>query len=153
MSDPLYRKEILRLAADAHGAGRLAAADASGIAHNPACGDKVIVDLALDDAGHIAAMGHETKACVLSQASASILGQTLKGARQEDVEALANQVAAMLMAHGPPPSPPFEAYAAFEGAVEHRNRHRCVLLPIEAVIAAFDSCGPTADKISNKRPH
>ena len=139
MSDPLYRKEILRLAADAHGAGRLARAGTTGTAHNPTCGDKVTVDLSLDDTGHIAAMGHETKACVLSQASASILGQTLTGASRDAVEALANQVAAMLVAHGPPPPPPFDAFAAFEGAVAHRNRHRCVLLPIEAVLSAFDA--------------
>jgi nitrogen fixation NifU-like protein len=139
MSDPLYRKEILRLAADAHGAGRLAQADATGTAHNPACGDKVTVDLTLDDSGCVSAIGHDTKACVLSQASASILGRALKTANQEDVEALANQVAAMLVAQGPPPSPPFDAFAAFEGAVEHRNRHRCVLLPIEAVLAAFEA--------------
>lgn len=139
MSDPLYRKEILRLAADAHGAGRLPGADATGTAHNPACGDKVTVDLSLDDAGRVEAIGHDTRACVLSQASASILGQTLRGASREEVEALANQVAAMLVAQDPPPSQPFEAYAAFEGAVEHRNRHRCVLLPIEAVLAAFEA--------------
>jgi hypothetical protein len=45
MSDPLYHKDLLRLAADATGAGRLAFPDASGLAYNPACGDKVVVDL------------------------------------------------------------------------------------------------------------
>ena len=49
MSDPLYKKELLRLAADAHGAGRLAGATATGHAHNPICGDKVVVDLVLED--------------------------------------------------------------------------------------------------------
>jgi SUF system NifU family Fe-S assembly protein len=138
MSDPLYRKEILRLAADAHGAGRLEHPDATGTAHNPTCGDKVTIDLALTGDGRIETVAHDTKACVLTQASASILGETLKGARQEDVESLANQVAAMLMAQGAAPAPPFEDYSVFEGAVEHRNRHRCVLLPIEAVLDAFD---------------
>ncbi|HEY8698696.1 MAG TPA: iron-sulfur cluster assembly scaffold protein [Rhizomicrobium sp.] len=142
MSDPLYRKEILRLAADAHGAGRLEHPDASGTAHNPTCGDKVTVDLAIGDDGRVQAIAHVTRACVLTQASASILGQALKDARQEDVEALANQVAAMLMAQGTAPTPPFGDYSVFEGAVEHRNRHRCVLLPIEAVLAAFDASEP-----------
>jgi nitrogen fixation protein NifU and related proteins len=138
MSDPLYRKEILRLAADAHGAGHLSHPDLSGAAHNPTCGDKVAVELALDPDGCISAMAHDTKACVLTQASASILGDRLKGARQEEVEALANAVAAMLVNDGEPPAPPFEPYAAFQGAVTHRNRHRCVLLPIEAVLDAFE---------------
>jgi NifU-like protein involved in Fe-S cluster formation len=138
MSDPLYRKEILRLAADAHGAGRLPHPDLTGQAHNPTCGDKVIVDLTLDPSGRIAAVAQEAKACVLTQASASILGARLAGARREDIEALANDVAAMLVLKTAPPAPPFDSYSAFEGAITHRNRHRCVLLPIEAVLDAFE---------------
>ena len=138
MSDPLYRKEILRLAADAHGAGRLANATATGTAHNPTCGDKVTVHLELDSDGRVTAVAQEAKACVLTQASASILGERLKGAAREDVETLANAVGTMLVANGDPPAPPFDSYSAFQGAVTHRNRHRCVLLPIEAVLDAFD---------------
>lgn len=138
MSDPLYKKELLRLAADAHGAGRLPDPDATGEAFNPTCGDKVTVDLKLEN-GRVSAFAHDTKACILAQASASILGQALKGAREEDVEDLANAVAGMLIAKSAPPPAPFEAYAAFEGATEHRNRHRCVLLPIEAVLAALSA--------------
>ena len=136
MSDPLYKKELLRLAADAHGAGHLDCPDATGDAFNPVCGDRVHVELALKD-GRIQAMSHDTKACVLTQASASILGQSLKGATEEDVETLANAIAAMLISKGAAPPAPFEAYVAFEGATDHRNRHRCVLLPVEAVLAAF----------------
>jgi NifU-like protein involved in Fe-S cluster formation len=138
MSDPLYKKELLRLAADAHGAGRLPDPDSTGQAFNPTCGDKVVVDLKLEN-GRVSAFAHDTKACILAQASASILGQALKGAREEDVEDLANAVAGMLIAKSAPPPAPFEAYAAFEGATEHRNRHRCVLLPIEAVLAALSA--------------
>jgi nitrogen fixation NifU-like protein len=138
MSDPLYRKEILRLAADAHGAGHLTEPHVTAVAHNPTCGDKVTVDLSVDADGHVTAMAHETKACVLAQASASILGQSLKGASREDIETLANDVAAMLVTKAPPPAAPFDAYAAFDGAVEHRTRHRCVMLPVEAVLAAFE---------------
>ncbi len=138
MSDPLYKKELLRLAADAHGAGHLEHSDAEGVAINPTCGDRVHVELKLED-GRVSAFAHETRACILAQASASILGQSLRGAREEDVEDLANAVASMLIAKSAPPPAPFEAYAAFEGATEHRNRHRCVLLPIEAVLAAFSA--------------
>jgi len=139
MSDPLYKKEILRLAADAHGAGHLSEPHVSGDAHNHACGDKVSVDLALDADGRIVAIAHDTKACVLAQASASILGQALKGASRDDVEDLANAVGMMLGAKAPPPDAPFDAYSAFEGVVEHRNRRQCVLLPIDAVLKAFEN--------------
>ena len=139
MSDPLYKKEILRLAADAHGAGHLSEAHVTGDAHNPACGDKVSIDLMLGEDGRVTAIAHDTKACVLAQASASILGRSLKGASRDDVEDLANAVGMMLAAKAPPPDKPFDAYAAFEGVVEHRNRRQCVLLPIEAVLKAFEN--------------
>ena len=138
MSDPLYRKEILRLAADAVGAGHLSGPHVTATAHNPACGDKVTVDLSVDAHGRVTAMAHDTKACVLAQASASILGRSLAGASREEIEALANDIVAMLVTKAPAPAAPFGAYAAFDGAIDHRTRHRCVMLPVEAVLAAFE---------------
>jgi NifU-like protein involved in Fe-S cluster formation len=138
VSDPLYKKELLRLAADAHGAGRLACASAIGHAHNPVCGDKVVVDLVLED-GRVVEIRQDAKACVLTQASASILGKSLKGATRGDVEALQHAIRAMLEARGPAPETPFEDYAAFDAAFAYPSRHTCVLLPIQAVLAAFDA--------------
>ena len=43
--DPLYRRELLRLAADAKGAGHLSAPDVTATRHNPACGDRVTVEV------------------------------------------------------------------------------------------------------------
>lgn len=138
MSDPLYKRELLRLAADAHGAGRLTGPHLHGSAHNPACGDKVEMDVAVAD-GRIAALAHETKACVLAQASASILGRAATGLNRSEVERLRNEVAEMLAKHSHVPAPPFDAYAEFEGATAFRNRHTCVLLPIDALLAALDA--------------
>lgn len=137
MSDSLYRKELLRLAADAHGAGRLAEDHATGHAHNPVCGDKVTVDLVVAG-GRIAAIAQDTKACVLTQASASILGDRVKNATRADVEALRARVEAMLNANAAPPGPPFEPFGLFDGTIAFPGRHRCVLLPFDAVLAAFD---------------
>lgn len=141
MSDPLYKKELLRLAADAHGAGRLTSASATGYAHNPICGDKVVIDLVLDG-GRVTEIRQEAKACVLTQASASILGKSLSGATRSDIEALQRAVSAMLEAQGPVPGEPFGDYAAFDAALAYPSRHTCVLLPIEAVLAAFDASEP-----------
>lgn len=138
MSDLLYRKELLRLAADAHGAGRLAHADTTGLAHNPVCGDKVVIDLALAN-GRVTDIRQETKACVLTQASAAILGKNLKGLARPDVEALRDVLAAMLGANGPVPERPFEDYAVFDAALAYPSRHVCVLLPLAAALAAFDA--------------
>lgn len=137
MSEPLYKKELLRLAADAHGAGRLANADATGHAHNPVCGDRVVIDLALDQ-GRIVELRQETKACVLTQASASILGRSLKGAGRDEVEKL-REVLSEMLGGGPSPETPFADYGVFDAALAYPARHVCVLLPVAAVLAAFDA--------------
>ncbi len=135
LSDPLYRKDLLRLAADATGAGRLTAPDATATAHNPACGDKVTVDLKLDGS-RIAALAHHTHACVLAQASAAILADAAIGLDRTALAALAGAVRAMLKDHAPPPRP---VYGVFEGVAGHAGRHTCVLLPIEAATKALET--------------
>ena len=136
MSDPLYAKDLLRLAAAANGAGRLSPFDAEGHAYNPTCGDRVGVTLRFDAEGRIAALAHHTQACVLAQASASILGAHLEGADASAVRDLRENVALMLR-DGTVPAPPFADYAALKGAATYRNRHSCVLLPIDAVLDAM----------------
>jgi nitrogen fixation NifU-like protein len=136
MSDPLYAKELLRLAAAATGTGRLDPFDTEGRAYNPTCGDRVDVTLRLGGDGRIIEMAHETSACVLAQASASILGAHLRGANEAATRELRERVASMLR-EGEPPSAPFADYAALKGAATFRNRHTCVLLPIDAVIDAL----------------
>jgi NifU-like protein involved in Fe-S cluster formation len=138
MSDPLYRKEILRLAANATGAGRLAEPHGTGTAHNPVCGDRVTVDIAVED-GRITGIALEAKACVLTQASASILGGDAAGLSRAEIAELHASVQAMLAEGSDTPGAPFNTYEAFDGVTEHRNRHRCVLLPIEALLSAFDT--------------
>ena len=135
MDDPLYRKSILRLAADAAGAGHLAAPDAAATRHNPACGDRVTVEMTLAG-GRIASLAHHTHACVLAQASAAILGQAVAGHTADELAALARALRSFL-AGGQPPPAPFDAYRAFEGFAAHAGRHRCVMLPVETVLEAL----------------
>lgn len=137
MSDPLYGKALLRLAADAIGAGRLADFDAEASAYNPACGDRVSVTIKAGESGRIAAFAHETHACVLTQASASILGAHLPGTDQANLRTLRAEVTGMLQQDGAA-SPLFSDYVVLKGAAIYRNRHACVLLPIDAALKALE---------------
>lgn len=135
--DPLYRRDLLRLSADAKGAGRLPDPDASGSAHNPACGDRISVELALSQ-GRITALAHQTQACVLTQASAALLAVDAAGQDRPSLIRLADGLRAML-AGGPPPSP---GYAVFDGVASHPGRHACVLLPVQAALKALENAHP-----------
>lgn len=141
-SDPLYRKALLRLAADATGAGRLPAPDAAATVANPACGDCVTVELALDG-GRVIALAHDTRACIFTQASAAILGATAPGLSRAALAALEAGVRAMLKDGGPPP---LADYAAFDGAVALTGRHACVLLPFAALNAALELAEPGGER-------
>jgi len=138
MSDPLYGKPLLRLAADAIGAGRLAEFDAQATTYNPACGDRISVTLRSDEFGHITALGHETHACVLTQASASILAAHAPGMDQLRLRALREEVAGMLRGDGAV-TPPFQDYEVLKPAAIYRNRHICILLPIDAALEALEN--------------
>jgi nitrogen fixation NifU-like protein len=140
MDDPLYRRELLRLAADATGAGHLPEPHATATAHNPACGDRVTVELALAN-GHITALAHTTQACILTQASAALLAAAAPGQDRAGLFALADGVRAFLNGAGPPPG-----FEVFDGVADHAGRHVCVLLPFEAALKALESAKPGAER-------
>lgn len=131
--DPLYRRALLRLAADASGAGHLPRPDGVGSAHNPACGDRLTVEITLTD-GRITVLAHDTQACILTQASAALLTQAAVGQDRAGLERLSAGLRTML-AGGPPPA---SGYDAFDGVAEHAGRHICVLLPVEAALKALE---------------
>ena len=130
--DPLYRREILRLAADATGAGHLPAPDAVASVHNPACGDRVTVELTLVH-GRVGTLAHDTQACVLTQASAALLALRASGQDRSGLAALADAVQAFLKGGTPP-----HGYEVFDAVAGHAGRHRCVLLPLEAALKALE---------------
>src|ERR687891_1357468 len=106
----IYNARMLRLAAEAAGAGRLAERDASAEIVNPTCGDRITVDVRTA-AGRIAALGYEVHACVLTQASASLLGRHAIDRTAAEIRELAGQVEAMLRAEGTAPAGDWEGYA------------------------------------------
>ena len=79
MSDQLYQDRIVALAKAKTGAGKLAAPTKSARRDNPLCGDRVTIDVRLDDKGHIAEIAHQVRGCLLCQASASALSSVAVG--------------------------------------------------------------------------
>jgi NifU-like protein involved in Fe-S cluster formation len=137
MSDPLYTVDVLRLAAEAKGAGRLPEPHGTYTEHNPACSDRSTVDLTVEG-GRVAAMAHDTKACVLAQASASILGAALPGRTYDELVKLKADVVEMFDSRKPPAGP-FTPYAVLSDVAKYPLRQKCVLLPIDAALKAFEA--------------
>ena len=138
----IYNARMLRLAAEAAGAGRLPDANASAEIVNPVCGDRIRVEVRTDGV-RIAALGYEVHACVLTQASASLLGRHACGRTMAEIRAVAQRVEAMLHEHGTAPAGVWSDYAALEPVRAHKSRHDCVMLPLRALLAALDAGAAT----------
>jgi NifU-like protein involved in Fe-S cluster formation len=140
----IYNARMLRLAAEAAGAGRLDESDASAEIVNPVCGDRIRVDIRTDGA-RIAALGYEVHACVLTQASASLLGRHAVGRTAREIRDVAGRIEAMLREDGMAPGGDWSDYAALEPVRAHSSRHECVMLPLRALLAALDA-GASTDR-------
>lgn len=135
MIDALYTKALLRLASDGDGAGRLDPADASSDVVSSLCGDRVLVTLRLEDE-RITHLCHETRACVLCQAAATLTARLAPGRTAADLIGARAAIAAYLGGGTALPEA-LEAWAVFDAARAHSARHACVLLPLNAALKAL----------------
>jgi nitrogen fixation NifU-like protein len=135
VNEALYQDALMLLARRAVKAGSLARPDASATADNPLCGDRVAVDLSLEN-GRIVDLAHRVKGCVLCQASASLLGLRCIGGTAGDVAALKRHVESVLA--GGEPSSAAPETAPFRPVAPHKSRHDCVLLPFRALEQALE---------------
>jgi len=135
--DDLYPKDLLRLAADADGSAPLPNPTHRGNEVNPMCGDRVALELVISD-GRITAIGQETKACVICQASMSLLARTIPGRTLAEAEAMTASVTGMLRGTAALDEA-VKAWDLFSSVAPHRGRHGCVTLPFRALLRAGHS--------------
>src|SRR5271155_634483 len=84
----LYQEVILDHSRHPRHFGRLASANHMGEGHNPLCGDRVKVYLAVDGDDRITDISFEGKGCAISQASASLMTDLVKGRTVAEAEEL-----------------------------------------------------------------
>jgi NifU-like protein involved in Fe-S cluster formation len=142
MSDILYNREILRLAAEGGTATRLAAPMGSAVKVSPVCGSRVTADVMLDAAGAVAEHGQEVRACALGQAAATLVARGINGQDRTALVAARADLAAWL--GGGEAEPAWPGMAVFAPARPHRARHASILLAFDAAIAAVDAARVTA---------
>lgn len=76
--DEIYQQVILDHYSRPRNKGEVAGADVSFEMHNPVCGDRIRVQAALED-GRVAEVRFSGQGCSISQASASMMTQLVKG--------------------------------------------------------------------------
>lgn len=83
----LYAETILDHYKHPHHKGELADASVAHTEHNPACGDRIALQLKIAD-GAIAGLAWTGEGCAISQAGMSLLSSELLGKTTEEAEAL-----------------------------------------------------------------
>jgi nitrogen fixation NifU-like protein len=89
--DDFYRDYILDHYRNPRNFGHLDHADAKAEDLNPLCGDTISMELKVED-GKVADVRFSGKGCAISQASASMLTEEIKGMKVEDVARLSKDV-------------------------------------------------------------
>ena len=86
--EDIYKEYILDHYRNPRNFGMLDAPDATAEDLNPLCGDRIRFDLQLDADNRVTDVKFSGKGCAISQASASMLSESLKGEKLEDVARL-----------------------------------------------------------------
>jgi nitrogen fixation protein NifU and related proteins len=90
--DDFYKEYILDHYRNPRNFGHLDNPTAKAEDLNPLCGDKIAMELEVGDDGKITDVRFSGKGCAISQASASMLTESLKGKTLEEVAQLSHDV-------------------------------------------------------------
>jgi NifU-like protein involved in Fe-S cluster formation len=135
VAEPLYNRDILRLAAAIPHLGPLAGAQGRAERSSPVCGSRVAVEVALDEGGRVAALGQEVKACALGQASAALMGAHAIGRSPAELAEARDSLAGFLAGRRDDPGA-WPGLGLFAEARRFPARHASILLAFEAAAAA-----------------
>ncbi len=126
--DWLYQQIILEHYKRPHNFGTLDDADASEEEENPFCGDHIAVHLKTDGE-RIVAVRFSGRGCAISQASASMMTEKVKGMRLEEALRFADEFRQMMRGEKPfPPEGELEDLDALRGVREFPVRIKCATL-------------------------
>ncbi len=85
--DDLYRENILDHYRSPRNAGHLEHPSATAEGVNPLCGDELSIELSVED-GVVSEVRYNGRGCAISQAAASMLSETIKGRRVDELSAI-----------------------------------------------------------------
>jgi nitrogen fixation NifU-like protein len=154
MSDltELYQSVILDHNRRPRNKGTMEHADAHADGKNPLCGDQLTVWLKLD--GDVVSDGRFVgQGCAISQASASLMTQAVKGKTRAEARELFDRVHEMVLGTAPAPTGPngpLGALAALSGVSRFPIRVKCASLAWHTLRAALDSSAAAPAPVSTE---
>ena len=124
----------------------IADAPQSADGHNPLCGDKLTVYLALDADDHVSDVAFMGQGCAISTASASLMTEFVKGKSREEVDEAFERFHALVTCGTDEEGERKELgkLAVFSGVREYPMRVKCASLAWHTLKTALDDTGEVA---------
>jgi nitrogen fixation NifU-like protein len=131
----LYQEMILDHYRRPRNKGAIANPDETIVMKNPLCGDEITMQVRYDG-DRIEDVGFVGRGCSISQASASMMTQLVRGKSAGEIEALRVQFREMVMGNGDVDEKALGSLRALRGVAKFPARVKCALLAWNALAEA-----------------
>ena len=140
MLDDLYKEVILDHYKSPRNKRDLPGAELTCSKNNPLCGDEITIHAHVDD-GRVAEVTFQGQGCSISQASASMLTEAVKGRSVGEAGALTQEFRSMMEGASDPDEEEFGDLIALKGVVKYPVRIKCAVLAWDVFQEALADAG------------
>ena len=138
--EELYKEVILDHYRAPRNKGRLDPHDVALERNNPLCGDEIELFLKFDGDA-VEGIAFEGKGCSISQASASMMTEKIKGVSTKDAQALAESIKRMMAGEEEGDPKELEDLVSLNGVRKYPVRIKCALLGWNTLLEALEESG------------
>jgi nitrogen fixation protein NifU and related proteins len=134
--EDLYREAIIRRYQTPSNRREIDDANAEGFSQNPLCGDEIRIRARVAD-DRIADAGFAARGCSISQASADMMADVIRGKTLPEVASLTAAFRELMTEEGATVPPDLEELAVLRSVKKYPVRIKCALLPWDTLQAAL----------------
>lgn len=138
--DELYKEVILDHYRAPRNKGQLDPHDIALERNNPLCGDEIELFLKFDG-DDLTGIAFDGKGCSISQASASMMTEKVKGLSAKEAAALAENIKAMMAGESEGDQATLGDLVSLKGVVKYPVRIKCALLGWNTLVEALEESG------------
>jgi nitrogen fixation protein NifU and related proteins len=135
--EELYKEVILDHYRTPRNKGRLDPHDVALERNNPLCGDEIELFLRFDG-DTLEGIAFDGKGCSISQASASMMTEKVKGLSTKDASSLAQSIKKMMAGEAEGDADEIGDLVSLKGVVKYPVRIKCALLGWNTLLEALD---------------